>query len=213
MTITEILNLVGNQAVGIEDPTADDLSIWLRYLNKVHRQLFAATKFFNPFLPRVREVVGVVDGQFNSFLNPWSSIDFVYMSDVTQRPIYQMAYDRIMNIDPSLSRPGVTPIGWYIVGSNIFSYPSYTGDLGVNYTIGFVPFTLTTLPGSIPYPPEYQDVLVNGTIYELYIGEMKNRSSVDVQAAKKDWLDGKTMMSRDFMKLSGYQYLPNYRTI
>jgi hypothetical protein len=207
MDVKEILALVSDLSIGLDEPTASDMAIYLKYLNLVHNELFRKVAAFNPKVPITREELNANDGILPALQSFPSLIRSIYQKD-KNKSLVSSSFDRILGYDPGLVNNG-DPQFWYFSENKICVSPKYTGVIGVVYVPSPESLTLDTLSDDIPYPALYHSVLVDGTCYYLFQGEDGFKDQVKMQSAIIRWEKGQNELIAFLGNLSGQS---NYST-
>lgn len=212
MNVREILKLVSEQGVGLEEPTDIDNTVYLRYLNLVHFDLYRSVASINPFAKIEEKEGNAVAGKLELGSTPFL-VRSVYIPIKNNAQILRsISYDEILKTDPAMDASG-KPERWFFLNNNIQLYPkSHTGTVKVVYMDDPKEFTIGTLSEQIPYPTIYHQVLVDGTIYYLFQGEggLKNKQELALSLAR--WEKGKKALYAYLMGQSG-EHLSTYSEV
>ena len=190
MTITEMLQRIANLSVGLDTPTAFDNTVNLRYLNQAHDALYRLTAAVNSQAKIVEKTIAVVQGKLQEKVNAFK-VKSVYIDIPNNTNILQpLSYNWILKHDPARTQAGV-PNFWYQINRDLFTYPKYTGNVQVVFIGQSEPFTLETEETSIPYPPLYHSVLVDGATYYAVQGESGLKNKEELALIIDQWDKGK----------------------
>jgi hypothetical protein len=213
MDVKEVIKLVSDLSVGIETPTSFDEEIYLRYLNLVHFELYRGVGTINPYVPLIEEEYAVEAGTFEPNAVPFVVRSVYVPIPNNARVLSPISYDEILKQDPNRDRPGL-PQFWFYMNKKMTLYPSqYEGPVRL-ITMGTPErFTIETLEEQIPYPPLYHQVLVDGTCYYLFQGEMGLKNQAELVASQGRWEKGKKELYSYLMTLSGTGLLSTYSEV
>ena len=212
MNVREIIKLAAEQSVGLEDLSPEDASLYLKYLNLVHAELYRKLAQINPFAPIAKDTVSAIGGRITLETMPLV-VKSLYVP-ISGNPLVlkPIMHDTILERDPERAMGGM-PQYWYFFNQGIEVYPSYEGALKLVCIKDPEMFTIETVEAQIPYPPSYHQVLVDGTCYYLFQGEtgLKNKEELGTSLAK--WETGKRELYAYLLNLSGTRLISTYSEV
>jgi hypothetical protein len=195
MNVSEIVQLIANQGLGNDTPTLADQTIYLRYLNMAHKELYRAVKILDPARASVNADIIITNGAGDLPANIMRLTSAI--NEDRGRKLAQKTLDWIEDNDPLVEQTG-DPAYWYFGdGNRIFTYPRTTHDLRIRYIPQAQNFTLETLEAAIPYPIEHHPILVDGALYYLFQSEGGFKSGTKAAGAQVKWLRGKAALCND----------------
>ncbi len=212
MDVREILDLAAQQSVGLESPTALDQSVYLKYLNLVHAELYRKTAPINPQAEMVTETHETPDGSFKPQGFP-VIIRSVYVA-IANNPLIlkPITYDKILAKDPEMLLAG-QPRYWFFLNKKIQTYPKQENTFKIIYVKEPDPLTIETLSEQIPYPPLYHQVLIDGTCYYLFQGETGMKNKEELTLALNKWERGRQELYSYLMNLSGTNLISTFSEV
>lgn len=216
MLVGEILNLVAELSIGLDSPTADDIPIFLNYLNLAHFELFSQTATVNPIVNIQRDVLAVTDGVVDPLTHDVFSFRSVYRADLNVQ-IHPTSIDKIIERDPSNITTG-DPSFWYYSNGRLNVWPLFTqgtdiGGIGVLYNTQPAPLGQND-DLSDYYPIGFHPLLVEGTCYYLFQSETGFKNDAKMNRSYKRWKDGKTILYNYLITLgSGKTFRSTYSRI
>lgn len=185
---------MGTLSLGNDNVSESERSIFLKYLNRSHEQLFAKTANLNRNLPINEQVANVQDSNDVVLGNSIFSMLKVYVPSLG-REGGKLKYKDIFTLieeDPGLKEKGL-PTNYWITGNTIHFYPKQTAVF--NTSVWYIPsitlFDLNTQEDEIPYPVEYHRVLADGALWYLFQDAAGFKNPTKEQEAKIRWEDGK----------------------
>lgn len=203
MNVRDIIDLMGNLSIGNDNVTSTEQTIFLKYLNLAHFELYRAIASINQSII-VNEIVSNAAG-----INEWvlSKIPLLILKvyvPILQRYLSYLSLYDLMNFDPALTKVGV-PEGFYTQRDIIKFYPTQTSLYSAN--IWYVPeptsLNINDPSSSIPYPESYHSVLVDGALYYLFLDEEGFKNNQKQVETKQRWSKGKTSLVSYFYNSSG----------
>ena len=212
MTVNEILINAALLGVGLDNPSPNDLDIFLRYLNLAHWELIRKTAPFNPRVVVLNEEQPCIEGVVNPLNNTPFAFKKVYESTLN-RSLEPTSIDEIQKSDPGLIKTATYPSSWYYFNNTLNVYPIFSGTIGVWYIPQPTPLDFNTLEQNIPYPIPYHPILIDGTCYYLFQGEGAFKDGVKMQTALARWEKGKTELMSYLISLSGQTYYSTFSQV
>ena len=207
MNVAQMISLMGT--LGIGETLAEDASkqIALQYLNLAHDQLYRETANINAsiwvdetltsvnnnptiVLSEIPFLIAKVflKGQMCP-LKPLSVLDFV-----------QYQFDNLLQGPPLVYMFQLNTVSFYP------SQPDTSYEFTVWYAPKRTPLNEFTTEDSIPYPAEYQSVLVDGALYYLFQDESGFKNPQKENEALRRWNQGRA-------DLTAYLYGSNNQRI
>jgi hypothetical protein len=159
--VADILTIVKNQALVGSGSTADDTRIML-YMNRAYSEIYRETAKDYPQVLLTLENVALTSGAGTLTEAP------LKIMSVRETASYNFLEPRtILEIEresPTLGDTGVPT--WYYMTSRtaIKGYPVDNSTLAVRYVPSAGTLTSTSVEADVKIPPEYQDLLIWGTL-------------------------------------------------
>jgi hypothetical protein len=190
MKIDDMLNFMAIQGIGNDSPTDEDKTIYLKYLNVAHNELYSLITLWgsakSTYFP-----VDIVNGQG---VLPNDVMRIARAVDVEHKQVLDVEdIARLEEVDPLLEATG-TPTCYYIQEPYIHTYPATTHTLQLRYFKFPNELTISTAETDIPYPAPYHHVLVDGALYYLLQAEGGFKAIPKIREAAIRWQTGKTAL-------------------
>lgn len=212
MNVKEIITLVSSLSIGLDEPTASDTVIFLRYLNLAYFELLRLTILKNPVYPKVRETLQCTNGILDPTSSSIFSIRSIYLPD-SNTQLTGTNFDYISSIDPNLSQVATSPQFYYYDSGNLNTYPLFTGNVGIVYCANPLTLNINSLSYDIYLPEIYHSVLVDGTSYYLFQSETGFKNTMKEQQSLGRWNDGKTNLNAYLISLGGQKHYSTYSPV
>lgn len=191
MNVEQIINRASTLGAGLDQPSEDDVSVYMGYLNNAHFDLYS-------LLASLNQPAYLKNSDITLLSNAVEHPLFVHSVHIkgSRNDLKKSFYQDIINIDPFLEKVGI-PTHWYTKESdpaswNVFLYPIPKDDpQNVTMRVYYVPqpteLKITDQEAQIPYPAAYHSLLVDGLIYYMVQGEEGFNSTVDLNLYLKRW--------------------------
>lgn len=202
MNATDIIQLAADLSVGLDTPTDLDKSLYLRYLNLVHFDVYKTVGVNNPYLPIIQETVSVTEGVGKLKGSPFIIKSVNYYESNSPKILKATSYDVILSSDPQEKETG-SPRYWYYAGQALHIYPKATQEIHVVYMPSAKAFTLDTIEEEIPYPPLYHHVLADGICYYILQSDSGMRTKDEAKLALAKYDKGKKSLHGYLVALGG----------
>lgn len=212
MNAKEIITLIAGLSIGLDEPTASDSIIFLRYLNLAYFEILRPTLLRNPIYPKQREILQCTDGILESTSSSIYSIRSIYLPDLNTQ-LKATNIDAILKIDPSLTQTATTPQFYYYDSGVINVHPLFTGNIGIVYLGSPEPLDINSVSTDIYIPELYHSVLVDGASYYLFQSETGFKNELKMQMALQRWNDGKTQLMAYLASLGGQKFYSTYSAV
>lgn len=212
MSIAEMLQQIANLSVGLDQATAYDNTVNLRYLNLAHQELYRTTAAVNPDAKITQKTIAVVDGKLQEKIQAFLIKSLYIAMPNNTNILTPVAYDWILSHDPTLTQACTTSL-WYRLNQALYTYPKYTGELTVVFVDEPEALTLETEEAAIPYPLLYHSVLVDGACYFAFQSEsgLKNKQELLLTLAR--WDEGKKDCLSYLVNQSNYRVISTYSEV
>lgn len=203
MNVLDIINLMGNLSIGNDNVTNNEQTIFLKYFNIAHFELYRATANINQSI-LVSETI-TNDPNKNEWAlsqNPLL-VYKVYVPSLNRYLKYLSLYE-IMEKDPDLTKTGA-PYHYFVQGKIIKFQPVQTSVYSavIWYVPEPVPLNINDSASSIPYPELYHSVLVDKALEYLFLDEEGFKNTQKQLEAKKRASKGQSSLISYFYNMSG----------
>lgn len=203
MNVRDIIDLMGNLSIGNDNVTSTEQTIFLKYLNLAHFELYRATASLNQRII-IHETVSNNENENDWLLSKTPFLVLkVYVPILYKALEYISLYD-LMNLDPDFTRTG-NPYYYYVQGNVIKLQPAQTSVYSANiwYVPEPVPLNINDSASSIPYPEFYHSILADGALYYLFLDEDGFKNTQKQIEAKERWSQEKSSVISYFYNMSG----------
>lgn len=208
MNVSDMINVMKTLGIGQVYGDKETNEIFLSFLNLANDQLYSETANINSgIFINEPNLISIVNQNSVTLTNTPFSISRVFPIGKTKaldgKSVLDFADYQFSNT--SISDPCI----YTSIGKNIMFWP-FINDITYNINVWYVPertmLDLTTPESSIPYPPSYQRVLVDGALYYLFQDESGFKNPRKENAAMERWDKGR-------MDLKSYFYGSNKMSI
>jgi hypothetical protein len=211
MDVQHLLSLMAQLSVGLDEPTEDDIPIYLNYINLAYAEIYTKTALSNPRAPLVREILDVTAGVLPDLQSLPYFIRKVWRVD-RNFPLDAQDYDVLIASDPALTKTG-DPRYWTYANNQITVYPLYAGQIGICYIPEPDELTEDTVETDIVLPKLFHSVLAHGGAYYLFQSEMGVKNQAKMMLAEQRWTMGQKSILAYFRALKGRPYLSTYSEV
>jgi hypothetical protein len=196
MTVKEIIQLMANLSIEQDNMIAQEESIFLRYLNLAHFELYEATASVNQGLIE-NEKTGNTLVANEAFLNK-SPFSIVSVFDVSNSKLLKpVSLTNLLHEDANFNRTG-KPELYYLQNQVINFYPVQSNLNTINLNCWYVPMPeelkITDNSDAIPYPVFAHQILADGALYYLLNDKDGFNSSQKDNETKTRWAMGKSKL-------------------
>lgn len=203
MNVRDIIDLMGNLSIGNDNVTNTEQTIFLKYLNLAHFELYRATASLNQRII-INETISNVAGTNEWILSKTPLLILKVFVPTLNKDLQKLSLYDLMDLDPGFVRTGSSE-GFYVQGNIIKFYPAQTSVYSAN--IWHVPeptsLNINDSSSDIPYPEFYHSILADGALYYLFLDEEGFKNNQKQVETKQRWVKGKSSLASYFYNLSG----------
>lgn len=178
-------------SVGNDTSTDDEKSIFLKYLNQAHYELYNHTASVNEDLVVNEAQTTTANSSDVTLQNNIFCVNAVFIPD----RITSLESKNLMEYVAYKKEYGASSPSIYMFRKNTISiYPIVANkqyDLDIWYTPQPEELTETTPENDIPYPASFHNILVDGALYYLFLDEEGYQSTERSRNHTMKWEKGK----------------------
>lgn len=168
MQVSEIITQVAQLGLNEDYPDAELQERILAYINRGHEQAYTEVAQYLEPINSTTETVAITAGAGTIVGDIYKYISVVDTN--AGRVLTPTTAAELEEADPALSQTG-QPIKYYKVGNQIFTYPINDTSIRIRYIPQSQELTAITTEAELPYPRNFQQVLIWGGLYWMSLDE------------------------------------------
>lgn len=168
MQVSEIITQVAQLGLNEDFPDEELQERILAYINRGHEQAYTEVAQYLEPINSTTEAVVITGGTGTIVGDVYSFISVVDVDN--NRVLDPASASELEESDPALSQTG-QPTRYYRIGNQIFTYPVNDTNIRIRYVPQAQTLTAATTEAELPYPRNFQQVLVWGGLYWMSLDE------------------------------------------